>query len=210
MSSDGKYQYVCSSGYGVIYYSSNYGSNWTEIVNSYGYDWTRVCVSPNNYTLSSCYQVNTDTFIDIETLSIYFNGNVGINNEYPVYKLDINGNVQIKGDTGSSNYSLRTDGVIQALNFVQSSDYRIKENPIFLDNLIDNKFTIDNLKPILYRNKISNKIDLGLIAHEVEKEFPFLVCGEKDGEDYQTVNYIGLIPLLIHEIKKLKEQLKNK
>jgi hypothetical protein len=162
------------------------------------------------YTLSSCYQVNTGTNIDIKTSNIYFNSNVGINNQYPVYKLDINGNVQIKGDTGSSNYSLKTDGVIQALNFVQSSDYRIKENPIFLDNLIDNKFTIDNLKPILYRNKISNKIDLGLIAHEVEKEFPFLVCGEKDGEDYQTVNYIGLIPLLIHEIQKLKEQLKNK
>jgi hypothetical protein len=50
---------------------------------------------------------------------------------------------------------------------------------------------------------------MGLIAHEVQEYFPFLVSGEKDARLYQSVNYIGLIPLLIHEIKLLKERSKR-
>jgi len=34
-----------------------------------------------------------------------------------------------------------------------------------------------------------------------------LVTGEKDGEEMQSVNYIGLIPILINEIKMLKKEL---
>ena len=35
---------------------------------------------------------------------------------------------------------------------------------------------------------------------------PFLVTGEKDGHEYQSVNYIGLIGLLIKEIQDLKKR----
>jgi hypothetical protein len=34
------------------------------------------------------------------------------------------------------------------------------------------------------------------------------VTGEKDGEQLQSVNYIGIIPLLINEIKNLKKAVK--
>jgi hypothetical protein len=35
------------------------------------------------------------------------------------------------------------------------------------------------------------------------------VNGEKDGKDYQSVNYTSLIPLLIKEVKELKEKVKS-
>ena len=52
--------------------------------------------------------------------------------------------------------------------------------------------------------KLSDKQDIGLLAHEVQEHFPYLVNGEKDGEHNQSVNYTGLIGLLIHEIQQLK------
>jgi hypothetical protein len=47
-----------------------------------------------------------------------------------------------------------------------------------------------------------------LIAHEVQEYYPFLVEGEKDGYNTQSVNYIGLIGVLIKEIQELKREIK--
>jgi len=92
-----------------------------------------------------------------------------------------------------------------ATNFIVLSDYRIKENPLPLDET----FTVDNLNPVIYRNIRTNKIDIGLIAHELQKSYPYLVNGEKDGENMQSVNYNGLIGIIINEIKNLKKELKS-
>ncbi len=47
-----------------------------------------------------------------------------------------------------------------------------------------------------------------MIAHEVQEYYPFLVEGEKDGYNTQSVNYIGLIGVLIKEIQELKREIK--
>jgi hypothetical protein len=83
------------------------------------------------------------------------------------------------------------------------SDYRVKQNVL---PLCDTSFSLDCLNPVFYYNTLSNKNDIGFIAHELQEQFPFLVNGEKDGEDYQSVNYNGLIGMLVHEIKTLKER----
>jgi hypothetical protein len=70
--------------------------------------------------------------------------------------------------------------------------------------LINGTYKVDELNPVSYINKITNRQDIGLIAHEVQEHFPFLVNGEKNGEEHQSVNYVGLIGLLIHEIQQLK------
>jgi glucan-binding YG repeat protein/cytoskeletal protein CcmA (bactofilin family) len=85
------------------------------------------------------------------------------------------------------------------------SDYRIKENIISLNN----SFNIDKLVPVTYINKKTYNQDIGLIAHQVQEHYPFLVDGEKDGEELQTINYIGLIPILIREIQELKKEVKT-
>ena len=92
-------------------------------------------------------------------------------------------------------------GNFYATAFYASSDYRIKTNvqPLLTE-------TVNNLNPVKYFNIQSNKEDIGLIAHELQEEYPFLVTGEKDGKDIQTVNYIGLIGVLIKEIQDLKKR----
>ena len=53
--------------------------------------------------------------------------------------------------------------------------------------------------------KSNQKHDIGFIAHEVQEIFPFLVNGIKDGPQNQSLNYIGLIGLLVKEIQELKD-----
>jgi hypothetical protein len=65
------------------------------------------------------------------------------------------------------------------------------------------------LKPVKYFNTKTNHDEIGFIAHEVQEVFPFLVNGEKDGEKNQTLNYIGLIGVLVKEIQDLKKEVKE-
>jgi hypothetical protein len=105
----------------------------------------------------------------------------------------------------SSVTSVITNGSVTASSFNSSSDYRIKENV----KVLDETFNVDNLKPVTYKNTLTNKQDIGFIAHEVQEFFPYLVNGEKDGETNQSLNYNGLIGLLVKEIQDLKQQVNN-
>ena len=83
-----------------------------------------------------------------------------------------------------------------------SSDYRIKEN---VSNL-NNTDTIDNLVPIQYNNILTGKHEFGLLAHELQSIYPEFVEGEKDGAEYQRVDYNGLIGVLVKEVQDLKKR----
>jgi hypothetical protein len=98
---------------------------------------------------------------------------------------------------------IRISGTIYTSGLVNSSDYRIKDNIV---NLKETNYTVDNLRPVHYYNKNTNKEDIGFIAHEVQEDFPFLVTGEKDGKDNQSLNYTGLIGVLVKEIQELKNE----
>jgi hypothetical protein len=100
------------------------------------------------------------------------------------------------------NGSITSTSSITAASFVTSSDYRIKENV----ELLDETFSVDNLKPVHYTNIVTHKHDIGFLAHEVQKEFPYLVSGEKDGPETQALNYQGLIGVLVKEIQDLKKR----
>ena len=94
-----------------------------------------------------------------------------------------------------------TGTTITGTSFNATSDYRIKSNITSLDET----YTVDNLNPVTYLNKQTDKQDIGLIAHELQEKYPMLVNGTKDGDSYQNVNYLGLIPVLIKEIQNLKQ-----
>jgi hypothetical protein len=112
--------------------------------------------------------------------------NVGIGKTNPTVALDVSGNVSANA-------------------YNTTSDYRIKENAVTLDET----FSVDNLRPVTYTNLNSQKQDIGLIAHELQEVYPFLVTGEKDGTELQTVNYTGLIGVLIKEIQVLSSKVSN-
>ena len=105
-------------------------------------------------------------------------------------------------DVGAGN----TAASVRAGTFNAVSDYRIKYN---VNSLLSNDtITVDNLLPIEY-DLVGGKHDMGFLAHEVQEIFPFLVTGEKDGDDIQSLNYNGFIALLVKEIQELKKD-KNK
>jgi hypothetical protein len=93
------------------------------------------------------------------------------------------------------------NGIIKASSFNATSDYRIKSN---IKQLSKTK-TVDLLNPIEY-DLSGGKHDMGFIAHEVQEIFPFLVEGEKDGKDMQSINYNGFIALLVKEVQDLKKE----
>ena len=132
------------------------------------------------------YPNNNRYFSSDQVISLNpFGGRVAINQITASCELDVSG-------------SIIASGTITA-----GSDYRIKDDitPLNLD-----EYTVDNLNPVKFKFKESGKENIGLIAHELQQEIPCLVEGEKDGENIQTVNYMGLVGILIKEIQELKRR----
>ena len=119
--------------------------------------------------------------------------------------IDTNGNVGI-GTTNPGSYRLNVNGDVNATSYNASSDYRIKENVVPIS---DTSYNIDNIRPVTYTNTKMEKQDFGVIAHELQEQIPFLVNGEKDGEHHQSVNYNGLIGLLLNEVQQLKKRVQE-
>ena len=95
---------------------------------------------------------------------------------------------------------------IKAASFNATSDYRIKENV----KPLDASFNVDNLKPITYTVKSTGKQDIGFLAHELQEVYPFLVTGTKDDPNaMQTINYNGLIGVLVKEVQTLKQEVQT-
>jgi hypothetical protein len=121
-------------------------------------------------------------------------------------KTVVSGNLSVGKSTNA--YAIDVSGSISAVSFNATSDYRIKDNVMDISS-----YSIDNVKPRMYLNKMSNKYEYGFIADELQMEYPILVNGTRDdvfenGEpNLQTVNYIGLIPLLVREIQELKKKI---
>jgi hypothetical protein len=108
----------------------------------------------------------------------------------------------------SKNYALDVSGIVSATSVIQTSDYRIKTEIV---DLSLSQYSVDSLRPVSYKNTLLDGgsdgvgvMEMGFLAHEVQDIFPFLVSGEKDGAEYQTLNYTGLISLLVKEIQDLK------
>jgi hypothetical protein len=146
----------------------------------------------NGTPFANINQWTTNTPSGISYNGIYGNyvGICGTNTSYMLY---------VNGTIGSSSS-------ITGSSFNATSDYRIKENPQKIDT---KKYNVDNLNPVSYNNLKTNLFDFGLIAHEVQDNFPFLVNGKKDDDNLQTLNYIALIPILIAEIQQLKKEVKE-
>ena len=96
--------------------------------------------------------------------------------------------------------SILVKNQVQAFSFNATSDYRTKTNIEELDENI----TVSNLRPLVYLK--NGQKEIGLLAHELQEVYPFMVCGEKDGKEMQSVNYNGLIGVLINDVKRLSNE----
>jgi len=105
--------------------------------------------------------------------------------------------------------SIATNGSSTSYN--TSSDYRLKENVVTLDNATDRL----NQIPVYRFNFIadSNTTVDGFLAHEVQAIVPEAIHGVKDEVDdegnpvYQGIDQSKLVPLLVATVKELEARI---
>ena len=95
-----------------------------------------------------------------------------------------------------------TVGVVTATDFNSTSDINLKENITTVDNALD---ITNQLRGVRFEWKKDHKPSYGVIAQELEQILPELVTNT----DPKTVNYNGIIGVLIEAIKELKNEIEE-
>ena len=137
---------------------------------------------PSNFVFGR----RTGAFSWEETVRIDTSGNLGIGTTNPTSKLHVVGDTYISG-------------ILTATDINSASDIRLKTNIKPFENTLEK---IVQINGVSFNWIDSNAKSGGIIAQDVEKVFPELV---NDG-DHKTVNYNGLIGVLIESIKELKQE----
>ena len=107
--------------------------------------------------------------------------------------------------TGATIGNLRVSGVATAQDFDALSDVKFKDNISTIADALDK---VIQLRGVRFDWKESGIPSYGVIAQELQEILPELV----HGTDPKTVNYNGIIGVLIEAIKELKmeiDRLKN-
>lgn len=137
------------------------------------------------------------------SFDIAASGKIGIGTASPLAKLHVNGTSFIKDTL----YAL---GPIMPGSIISPSDIKLKRNIMDMGSMSK---IISSLSPKTFYYKtdeyptlgFTNNLQYGLIAQEVEKILPsFVNPGTVPGkkESFKTVNYVGLIPILLQGIKE--------
>ena len=106
-------------------------------------------------------------------------------------------------DTGT----LQVEGDVVAYSTVISSDEKLKDNVETIDGALDK---VKQLKGVTFNYKSNGNASGGIIAQDVEKVLPSLIKEQNtlDGSDtFKTVDYNGLVGLLIESVKELSNKL---
>jgi hypothetical protein len=91
-------------------------------------------------------------------------------------------------------------GIVTATNYVSLSDENFKENIQTIDNAIEK---VKNIRGVSFDWKKDGTPSMGVVAQEVQEVLPELVTNS----DPKTVNYDGLIAVLIEAIKDLEKRI---
>ena len=134
--------------------------------------------------------------VSIGTASITFNPDSGSISS---------GDVQVVASGGGAKYT----GILTAIDFDSTSDIKLKKNIKQIEDPISKVMKIEGVS---FNWKVDDRPSLGVVADQLQEVIPELV----NGSDPKTVNYNGLVGLLIEcvknqqkQIDELKEQLNN-
>lgn len=119
------------------------------------------------------------------------------------------------------NYAGYFDGNVLITGWVSSmSDRRLKENVTTIENALERLSNV-NVYSFNYKQDVglslSNSLSYGVIADELEEEFPELVKNVnvinhndynnyRNIETYKSVNYKEMIPILLQAVKELNDK----
>ena len=128
----------------------------------------------------------------------------------PSYKLDVNGDIATYGTLRiASDERLKTN--VQSVSIeLKNRIYDLEAKAYNKQNLIIDDTELNKAKGVpesalQTRYKMEKDVfEYGFIAQELKEVFPELVSQDKDG--YYTINYIGLIPLMVEALKEQNER----
>jgi hypothetical protein len=121
---------------------------------------------------------------------------------------DIDSSTGKGGDNPSNAFIISYDGnATLANNLTINSDARLKSNIVSLGSTLSRLLLIDGKSYTLKANESISKI--GLLAQEVQAAFPELVKTANNSEGTLSVNYQGMIPVLLNAIKEQQAQIKE-
>ena len=154
--------------------------------------------SNNTVTVYNDLDINGDLDVDghtnLDNVSIAgvttFAGNIGGTATF--------NNIDVDGHTELDNVNIA--GVATATDFDATSDIRLKTNVQPIEDPIAKVIQIEGVS---FNWKKDDRPALGVIADQVEKILPQLV----HGDDPKTVNYNGLVGLLIEVVKDQQKQI---
>jgi hypothetical protein len=168
------------------------GTGSLEIGSSLRLDGNEI-ITNTDETLYFQHDNNGDLRIDNTTLVVDASENrVGIRNASPAYPLDVS-------------------GAAHASSFPTSSDERLKTDVHRITNVLDR---LERIRGVSFQwNELYESMgrstghrEIGVIAQEVEAEFPELVTRWGD-EEYRAVDYGRLTGILIEAIRELRGEL---
>lgn len=174
----------------------NFRYNLNTVGGSVGYD-----SEDNLMKLVSKNSFTTSTF----GLAIDLDGNVGINTEDPTEKLDINGNLRVRNVSSFPGGALYITGNGELT--MSASDIRLKKEVSTLSNALDKTLA---LRGVTYRwlNPEYPQREIGLIAQEVEIQFPELVFTNPN-TGYKGVKYAELVAVLVEAVKEQQSEIES-
>ncbi len=147
----------------------------------------------NDHAGSLILHTRTSISPPTERMRITSAGRVGIGTTSPSYKLDVVGDIHASGNVIAGSTTL-------------TSDIRFKKNITSVTNSLDK---ILSLQGVTYdwrreefpERQFNDRHQMGVIAQEVEKQFPEAVLTGPDG--YKSVNYSSLVAPLINAVREL-------
>ena len=174
--------------------------------------------SVNSYVGNPAISINADGDVGFENgLRI---GDVYSGSGNPAFFVEPDGNVNfanplklqsVNSYVGNPAISINADGDVGLSNdlsiegdVVISSDKRLKANIISLGGTLAKLLQIDG-KSYTMKKDESEKQKIGLLAQDIEKVFPELVS---ESSGIKSVNYQGLVPVLINALKEQEEKIK--
>ncbi len=190
-----------------------------------------VPIMATNAGTGASLRINDDgTDTDTTPFLIDNAGNVGIGTSSPQASLDIagtgaiitprgteaqrpatpaDGMIRYKTDTGTSTigFEVRESGAWVAMG-AAVSDKRLKENikPLSGKEILERLAKI-NTYSYTMKNDKTKRINYGVIAQELQKEFPELVNGSPDDpNNMMSVNYLEFIAPMIEAVKELRAE----
>lgn len=191
---------------GQFFYSSSVSNDGTALVLHYTGS-ANVPINQTSHTVSLIKGLPQG----LDRQVVYYSGSLAVTGSGG-FIVDSGSKVGINtaGEDLPLTYNLEVSGSIRASQAVLSnSDERLKENIKPIEGALGKIISSNGVS--FNRTESPDIKELGVIAQQIENYIPEVVY--KDKKDYLSVNYGGIVPVLIEAIKELEarvQELENK